>query len=232
MPPVGFFAAATSTFTSATGALTVLVPSSTRPNDVLLAIVVVPNASTLAAPAGWSELVALAGSITNTMHVFRRVATVDEPSQHVFQCSIAATPDPLAVLLLYRGLDTAAPLVASARAEVAVAGTAFAAPSVTLVNYSDLTLLAYYGTHNPPGTFTPAAGTTQRAYIAASAQGSLMIADFLQEAVGATPTETATESVASTGFAATIAVQALPTLTAPSVVPDVPGAIGFVTVGV
>ena len=232
MPPVGFFAAQPSTFASSSGQLTLLVPSATRPLDVLLALVVVPNASSLAAPAGWTELASLAGSVTYTLHVFRRVAAYDEPAQHVFQCSVGASPDPVALLLLYRGLDASAALIATARTEVSSSGTAFPAPSVTLVNYSDLVLLAYYGTKNPPGTFTPAAGTTQRGYVAGSAQGSLMVADYLQEAIGATPTESATESGASTGFAATIAVQATPVQVAPSIVPDVPGAIGFVTVGV
>lgn len=232
MPPVGFIAAATSSFASSSGALTLLTPGATRSLDVLLAIVVVPNASSLAAPAGWTDLGSLAGSVTYTLHVYRRIAVIDEPAQHVFQCSVGASPDPLAALLLYRGLAPGAALVASARTEISSSGTAFAAPSIPLANYSDLALLAYYGTKNPPGTFTPAGGTTQRAYVAGSAQGSLMIADYLQETVGGTPVETATESGASTGFAASIAVAALPTLVAPSIVPDVPGAIGFVTVGV
>lgn len=232
MPPVGFFASQTSTFDSASGNLTLLVPSATRPLDVLLAVVVVLDGASVVAPDGWTLLGELTGSVRYDCYVFRRQAADNEPAQHTFQCPAGTAPDPLAVLLLYRGLDPGAELVASARAEVVVAGTAFGAPSITLGHYSDLTLLAYYGAANPPGTFAAAAGTTQRAYIAGSTQGSLMVADFLQEAVGPTPVESATSSVATTGFAAAIAVQAQPTLPAPAVVPDIPGAIGFVTVGV
>ena len=115
MPPAGFFAASTSTFVSGTGALTLLVPSSTRPLDVLYAIIVAPNASPVATPSGWSLLATLAGSVTYTAYVYRRAAAVDEPAQHVFACSIGASPDPVGALLLYRGLDASAALIATAR---------------------------------------------------------------------------------------------------------------------
>jgi len=237
MPPVGFWAEVTSSYDSASGALTFLTPSAVRANDVLLAALVVANtAGAPTPPDGWSLLSTLAGGagVAFTTYLYRRIASDEEPAQHVFGCGIATSPDPLGVFLLYRGLDAGAAVVDAQIATTNPGSANHAAASVTLVHYSDLVLLVYFDTTSPSSTMTPAAGTTQRAYLAGGDGNgaAIMVADVLPQAVGATGTKTAVASTAGLATGAAFALQAVPTLSAPSVVPDIQGAIGFVTVGV
>jgi len=236
MPPAYFIAAAGATPSiGGTGAtrLTVLLPSTVQPGDTLLFVVAANDLATgdvasSSLPAGWSVLGRLA-TATRVANVLRRIATDTEPPSHTI-ATVGTTGLTIAaggVLLVYRGLDAGAARVDGGAVGVAAA-TAFACPSLTLAAYSDL----YLGIAMTPAeaTFAPPAGTTER--FEASLNVELEVFELLQEATGATGPQTATASSAVSGFAAAIALRTLPPLPAPAITPDIPGAIGFVTVGV
>jgi hypothetical protein len=235
MPPVGYFASATSTYDVMAGTCTLLTPSAVRTNDVLLALLAAPTTSTITPPAGWVEIASVpaSGPVPVSMTLYRRIAAAAEPAQHVFAGTPGVTPHVLGILLLYRGLDRGAAIVDNQSIDVNPGNTAYPAPSITLQTYSDLALFVYFNQAATPPDWTPAAGTTARATNkASSGTGSLFVADQLVEAVGPTGTRTATASQSGIGHAAAFALKAEPTLPAPSIVPDVAGAIGLPTVGV
>lgn len=233
MPPVGFFGATTSAYTSASGLITVAVPSLAEAGDVLLVAIVTPSGGgSIQAPIGWA-LIAFGSTGTTLQLLFRHVVTDEEPAAWTFPGAPSLSPQPLAVLLLYRGLDPSASIVATAGTNISVASTSFGAPAVTLAHYSDLGLLLY-ASNDTAGTetFTMPSGATQRAIVHGSSGGTLCVADYEQDTTGTTGTKTATASSAQTGTATNIALQAAATIGAPFVIPDVPGAIGLPTVGV
>lgn len=238
MPPVGFFQAANSKYAS--GSLTFLTPSDTESGDVLYAFIVQPGSGgTFALAPGWTlvDQINEASGFASVIYVCRHVAPDTEPASHVFQISSSSLP-PLGLLLLYRGFDSAASLVDAQVNAFSGSSTSFVAPSATTTTYSDLGVLLYYA-NDVAGTttFTMPSGTTQRAIVegisgdGGAGGGSLAAADYAT-AAGATGTKTATASVAGIGIAANFAIKAVPTVGAPYVIPDVPGAIGLPTVGV
>lgn len=237
MPPVGFWASSSGVYAGAN--LTFLVPTAAREQDVLLIAFVVPSSSNPVAPAGWDLLAAdaVGGSVLMATYLFRHAVVAGDPAQVVINVGASLSPQPLGMMLLYRSIDLAAAIVDHNKALIGSAATAFPAPSLTLVTYSDLDVLMYYAKDAAgTATFTMPAGANQRGPTlhgpGGSGGGSLAVADILKEAVGATGTEQATCSTAQTGMASAYAVKALPTLVAPSVVPDIQGAIGLPAVGV
>jgi len=238
MPPVGFFASSVGTYSSANGTEIFLTPAAARPNDVLLAAIVAPSSSPMVAPSGWSLMAsdAAGAPVSMTTYLFRRTVAQTEPAQHSFGVGLGLGPQPVGLLMAWHSVDNGAAIVAHGLALVSPTSTAFPAPSIVLAHYSDLTLLVYYaesGAGLTP-TFVLPAGATQlgATVYAASGGGTLVVAQYLKEAVGATGALSATCSATNTGLAAQYGVQAYPTLLAPSVIPDIPGAIGFPTIGV
>lgn len=238
MPPAAFIAAVAATFpVSGTTGISVLVPSTTKPGDTLL--VVVPGTSSAAGdvdvaslPAGWSVIGRFVSAGNKIVNVARRIATDAEPPSHLIP-TVAAANNVGGVLLVYRGLDAGAALVAGGIADV-TASTNFGCPSLALTSYSDLYLgIAFVSSASV--AVTAPAGTTERFDAAEAPPGftdQLEVFELLQEATGATGTKTATTAAAQTGLAAALLLAAVPPRLAPSITPDVPGAIGLVTVGV
>ena len=242
MPPAAFIAAATCSFSTepATGNLviTFLTPPTTAPGDTLL-IAAVSNDATDGAvdasklPSGWS-IVATHTTITAQIAtLLRRLATDTEPPSHAITFAGLAVAG--GALLVYRGLDRGAAVVDGNIADVNVS-TAFACPSLTLTTYSDL-YLGIAWVNGATVAVTAPAGTTKRLDVAQSetpigASCELAIFELLAEAVGSTGTQTAHIVAPHIGIAAAVALRALPPLPAPAITPDIPGAIGFVTVGV
>jgi hypothetical protein len=236
MPPAAFIAAAGATLSiGSTGAtsLTALVPTTVQPRDSLLFVIAASDLATgdvapTTLPAGWSVLGRFA-TTTRVVNVLRRIATDTEPPSHTI-ATVGTTGAGIAVggvLLVYRGLDSGAPRVDGGIVDV-TASTAFPCPSLTLAVYSDLYLGIAMNT--TVATFAPPSGATER--FEAVTNVELEVFELLREATGATGTQTATASGAVSGLAAAIALKTLPPLPAPAITPDVPGAIGFVTVGV
>ena len=241
MPPATFVGA--SAVVASRGAtITLSTPSNVQPRDTLLCFVWSgeTNDSTLTTtvlPNGWSLLstqLNLSG-FRNAAWLLRREVTDAEPATHTFNEISTGGGFPLvAVIVTYRGLNNSAPLVgADGVSNVAAAPTTqFVCPSQTLTTYSDLYL--GFATDHSAGTSTVPAAATERVDARASTDGlpHLVAFDLLAESTGATGTQIATLSTSNFGAAVSYALATLPVLPAPAITPDVPGAIGFVTVGV
>lgn len=233
MPPIGFIAGAAAT--AAGGAFTFAVPSSASPGDVLIAIVATTDTST-ALSLTTSDFDVLAHLEKNPpatgrgqVWILRHVVIDGDVAQLVATPSIAPT-NGAAAILLFRGIDPGAELVAGDTSNV-VGSKNFVCPSEVLASYSD----AYLGIAFAEAAvaITPPAGAAELADVA-GVFGACELEVFmvLPEAVGVCGTKTATTGANQSGIAAAALVAAQPVLVAPSITPDIPGAIGFVTVGV
>lgn len=237
MPPASFVAAVAATFpVSGTTGISVVVPSTTKPGDTLL--VLVPGTSgsvdvdVAQLPAGWSVI---GRFLTGSLKVFtavRRIATDTEPPSHLLRTT-GVNNNVGGVLLVYRGLDPNAALIAGGVNEI-TASTNFNCPSLALTSYSDLYLGCVFVT-SAAVAVTPPAGTTERFDAAQSPPtftDQLEVFEFLFNTTGATGTKTATTAGAQTGLAASILLATTPARVAQVIVPDVAGAIGLTRIGV
>jgi hypothetical protein len=241
MPPAAFIAAATCSFstspTTGNAVLTFLTPATTKPGDTLLIAVMSIDSTdgavdTSRMPSGWS-VVATYGptQLGQIATVVRRLATDTEPPSHAV--ALAGLAIAGGALLVYRGLDGGAAVVDGGIADVDIS-PAFPCPSLTLTTYSDLYVgIAWVSNGSVP--VTPPSGTTERLDVAQAPFGApceLAAFELLKEATGPTGAQTATTIPLHSGIAAAVALKTLPPFPAPAITADIPGAIGFVTVGV
>jgi hypothetical protein len=211
------------------------VPLAAKVGDSFIAIVAVSDRSTVlglaASQPDFDVLATLettpAASSAGQVFVLRHVIEDGEPTLEVV---LSATPTTFGgVALLYRDLEPEAAAIEASIVDIA-ASADFDSPSLTLTRYSDIYLGIAFAT-TAAVTFTPPVKTSERADFT-SGSDTLTVFELLAEATGATGTKTAVASSAQSGMAASILLRVRPTPKAPSVVADVPGAIGLVTVGV
>ena len=241
MPPATFIVAAAPSFSNDPGSghvvMTFLTPAATKPGDAL--IILVPAASLALGGidpaklgAGWTVIGTTAAASGLALSIVRRVATDTEPPSHAV--TVLDTPTTIAgALLVYRGLDNGAALIAVSAVDVGV-NTSFPCPSRTLVAYSDLYLGIAFTSATGAAVFTAPAGTTERFNLTEvfTSTVQLQVFELLKESTGATGAQQTTAAASETGLAASLLLATLPAQLAPSITPDIPGAIGFVTVGV
>jgi hypothetical protein len=233
VPPVGFIAS--SPAAAVGNEFAFATPAAANQGDVLIAIIATTDNSTVLSVTS-TDFETLAhleiappASGRGQIWVLRHVVVDGDVAQLVATAS--ATPTKGAgVMLLFRGLDPFAALVAGDTSNV-VGATNFACPSGVLAAYSDMYLgIAFV---EASVDVTPPAGTTELADVAGVFGAcELEVFQLLAEAVGATGTKTATTAAAQSGMAAAALLAAQAVQVAPSITPDIPGAIGFVTVGV
>lgn len=236
MPPVVFVASAGAA-SSASGGRSIAVantPALAQPGDTLLFVIAASDPTTglvdtALLPSGWEVATALTGG-ASAFTICRRIVTAAEPATHTITC--AGSPAMVAALLCYRGLDTSS-AVAGSLTSITTA-TAFVCPTRTTAAYSDMYIGVVFAITAP--TFLPPAGTNTRLNATLVYNGSqsmkLVIFDLVTEQVGLTGTKTATASSSTTGFASSVLVVSTPPPTLQAIVADVPGAIGFVDIGV
>jgi hypothetical protein len=228
--PAAFIAAAEATYAAGPLTFTILTPPATKVGDSMIALIGTDSAtSTIASsPAGWTTL-ATYTTAARRFFVLRKPATDEEPASHVFTMSSAV--DQQAVMLVYRGLDTNFGVIEGSATQITTS-TSFICPSRTLVAYSDLYLGIAFVSSAAVAVTNPG-GTTERHDATDGAIAtSLEVFELLPEATGATGTKTATTAATQSGLAVSILLSVLPPVPAQSLVPDVPGAIGFTSVGV
>jgi len=239
--PAAFIASAAVTYssdpTSGATLLTALVPTATQEGDTLL--FAVPSISSKNGdldvthlPPGWVIVARFVSPGSAIINIARRTATDLEPPAHTMQLKSAVTAG--GALLVYRGLDVgaAAPLGGGI---VDVSSSAnFDCPSLVLTSYSDL-YLGFAFVASTSVQVTSPAGTVERfqaAQFPLDIPLRFEIFELLREATGATGTQTAVAAFSVIGLAASVLLKSTPPHVAPSITPDIPGALGFVTVGV
>lgn len=193
--------------------ITAETPSGTAEGDTLLLLVAADrealDASLAVLPDGWSVASVLT-TFGQILNVLRRTATDEEPEGHEITLPFVDDVQVGSVLVAYRGLDTGAPLVDSAIANVS-SSTSFPCPSLTLTEASQLYLGVAFST-TPIGDVTPPAGATERIDASQDTlnaeESELEVFEFFHGAVGATGAKTATTAAAQSGFAASILLAA------------------------
>ena len=228
MPPAAFIGQTTAALAVATVQLTP--PAATKPGDTLLAVIACDPANrnfNATANAGWELVTSWNGATARTI-VARWIAAESDPP--VLGLVLDGAPVWIqAALIAYRGLDTNAAPVGVGSSDIA-ASTNFVCPSRTLAAYSDLYLgIAVVAT--TPIAVTPPAGCTER-HETVGANATLEVFDFFAEAVGATGTKTATVGANRSGNATSVALATPAPPVAPTITPDVPGALGLTSIGV
>jgi hypothetical protein len=236
MPPIGLWGSSNGVYPG-TG-VTFPVPTTARPLDVLLVVLVVPTGSALVLPAGWASMASddAGAPVNETVHLLRHVVADGDPAQVVFTVSAALSPQPLGLMLAYRSLDASRGVLDRDVEPISPASTTFAIGTV-FSSFSDLWLLIFYA-KDPAGTatFTLPAGIVPRGaalqVLGGSGGGALAVAEFLQAPSGQTGAKTATCSSSQTGIAVGYLLAATATPQAQVLVPDIAGAIGLPQVGV
>lgn len=227
MPPAAFIAVTAGV--QAIDRVAFTTPSAVKTRDTLLAIIasIDPDeAQVVDMPEGWEQLAEfplLNGIIT----ILRREVVDEEPPTH--EVALVADPFVVAALIAYRGLDANSPML-EATATAINASTNFVCPSRTLTTYSELYLGLVFVSASV--AITHPAGTTERYDANGAGPSRLQIFELLPELVGATGTKTSTVAAPQSGVAASALFKVQATPLVQSLVPDVPGAIGFVEVGV
>lgn len=231
MPPISFVGASTATQTPiGNGPVVATTPSLVKRGDLLLFVIAQnDNTNTVPAPpAGWT-LFASQGDTNGRVLIHWRIVTDDEAPSHALQLA-NGTLRCAAVLLAYRAAADRA-VVLSGGGNV-TATTQFTCPSLNVVQHSELYLGVCQCTTAAVAITSPG-GTTQRhSANGTGTDNSILVFDTLPEAIGASGTKTATTAAAQSGIAMAFLVRAQPAVAAPELVPDIPGAIGFVEIGV
>ncbi|HZT91881.1 MAG TPA: hypothetical protein VFA05_07575 [Gaiellaceae bacterium] len=122
--------------------LSLAVPGTTQPGDVLVAVIDIQYQPTIAAPAGWQLVRQDVNTSGNHLvqAAFVHTAGVSEPASYTW--SFSASHGAIGGMIDYTGVDTSSPVEASAGA-LTVNQLSIAAPSVTTTAAGSLELAAF-----------------------------------------------------------------------------------------
>ena len=181
-------------------------PSGTLAGDVMLASLDVRGTSTVTAPAGWTLVRTDTFTSSLRMHVYWRLATGSDPATWTWTFSGSRLA--VGVIHAYSGVNTTTPIDASGGQAAASSSTTATAPSITTTVAN--TMLVSFFANMSNSTWTPPAGFVERADLigtSSSQTTSMMSADVLRPAVGATGTAVATATMSSGNAAQLIALR-------------------------
>jgi MSHA biogenesis protein MshQ len=136
-----------------TQALTIARPAGVALNDVLIASVgVTPSTATITAPAGWTLVRRIdnAGPTSNSLAVYRKVATAAELASYVW--NLSGVNYGVGGVQAFFGVDTANPINAEA-GQATASGRDHATPSITTTVANTLLVGSY--TYASSQTWTP-----------------------------------------------------------------------------
>jgi hypothetical protein len=195
--------AASSAATTGGGAVSLAItkPTGVGSGNVMIAVLTATGSGALTPPAGWTVIQDTTQGAAIRQITYYRVAGSSEPASYSW--SLGSTRQASGGIIAYSGVNTAAPIDASASASAA-SGNA-GASSVTTSAANDKVIVA--SGFNINTTVTAPAGTTQR-YTMSSPSTTGEAADFTQASAGATGTKTATPANSSAAWIAqTIALR-------------------------
>lgn len=197
------FRAVESLAQTAATSVTVTVPSSCQPGDLVLAAILVAGGSgvTITPPSGWQSVTAINDGTAARLEVFRHRFT-DETiltPEFTFSGSAACVTQVAA----YGGVDHLLPIDISG-AQANASSTSAVAPSVTTTK-TNAHLVAFWGAATGARTATPPASWTERADTQGAAL-ALSVADLVQTTPAASGTKTATLSGAATNIGTLLAL--------------------------
>src|SRR4051812_38111617 len=222
----------TSTTTQNGGASTSIamtVPSGVAVGDLLMASSNASGTGAITAPAGWTQLVAGAGTgYYGTLHY--RVATAADAAGASYTWTLGSTRKATGSMISYVGVNTG---LIGAPAANAGSGTTATYNSVTTAVANSMVVL--FGSAFNGGatvTLSTPAGTTSRTNFGTSGGGSQVrsfSSDFTQAAAGATGSKTSTVAPSSAWGAVMLALRPGTGTLAFDVAPDTTGTIPGLT---
>jgi Bacterial Ig domain/Calcineurin-like phosphoesterase len=192
-PPGVTFRSASSAQNPTATTLTINRPAQTVAGDVMLAGLGIRGAPAVTPPAGWTLIRRDQAGTYTTQALYYRVVTPSEPASYTwtFSTSVPAAGG----ISAYQGVNTAAPVNASAGAGQNSTTLSIVAPSVTTtVAAAQVVGFFSIGGNN---SITPPAGLTERSEASSTAGSNHVTAetsDFTQPTPGATGPRTATAS--------------------------------------
>lgn len=228
MPPASFVGKATGSNVGAT--FSFVAPAQTQPGDEYVMIVASSGIGTFElddpvnAEIDWLD----AANVVNAeLFVVRRRAEEGDPPTISIKAD-AAPAWALSVLFVYRQLRDVASVGMSG--SQITASVNFPCPSRVLAEYSDLYLGIVAVTTAATLVLRPA--NTTKLHEEQTGGRTLAVFELLAETGGATGAVLAATGAPQSGGTASVALAVVAPLVALTLVPDVPGAIGFVEVGV
>ncbi len=141
-------------------AISIVAPTGTVENDVLIAALgVQPSTATITAPAGWTleRRVDNASATTNSLAVYRKLASASEPATYTW--TITGATFAVGGIQGFYNVDTANPVDVSGAGQATASGTAHATSTVntTVAN----TILVTNHTFASSRSWTPPTGMTE-----------------------------------------------------------------------
>src|SRR2546423_31250 len=144
----------------ASGSLVLPRPAGTSPGDVLVAGVAEHEVGAATPPSGWKLIRQDKADHDVWLWLYYRVAGPSEPSRYVWKVGDSAANG---AVLVYRQVDTADPVVASAGHAAAGGSPAIVVPSMQLGSTSPTRLVMFTTVEGPtPNPISPPAGFSER----------------------------------------------------------------------
>ncbi len=229
MPPVSFIGKATATITGTSHAF--VLPVRSQPGDTQLAIVGQSGDFALSGTT-WEQVAKFTHAATGTtVIVARRAMAAGEETVPALVVSAAPAGWKDSQLLVYRQLAIESATLGASKVDVS-GSTSFPCPGRALTTYADLAIGIVVVTSAQVAVSPTTPASLVERYETQHDGKTIAAYDYLAEAVGTTADLVTTAASSQSGMAGSIALLASPVLVAPRLVPDVPGAIGFVGIGV
>ena len=193
---------------NSSSAITFTVPAAAQANDIMLVQVSARQTSKagarpIVAPAGWASVnLRDAGNNAFRQEIFWRARVAGGPA--TFSFTTPAYGDQISgVMVVYRGVNVTTPIIAN-NGQVNAASTSITAPSINTTGFSNVMLVAFFGTAQGNATITAPGSMTNRGQSATGAGPNGVVssvADELQPTGGVTGTRiaTATNSAVNIG---------------------------------
>ncbi len=189
--------------------LTILKPAGMAVNDLMIAVLAQrgQNANPVATSAGWTRINGTNDGGTLGVDAYWKLATAAEPASYTWAMTLNARIS--GTISVFRGVNTATPVLASGTQVNAVASTTYTAPSISTGVVTNAMLIAIYARTNAAGAISAATGMTQINSLSSGGGAVGLVAGssyLIQAAAGATGTKLSTGNTSNTSLGMLVAL--------------------------
>jgi hypothetical protein len=200
------------TAAASAASLTIARPAGMAVNDLMIAVLAQrgQNANPVATSAGWTRINGANNGGTLGVDAYWKLATAAEPASYTWAMTRNARIS--GTIYVFRGVDTAAPVVSSGVQVNAVASTTYTAPSISTGIVTNTMLVAVYARTNAAGAISAATGMTLINSRSSGGAAAGLVAGSsraLQAAAGFTGAKLSTANTSSASLGMLIALRPL-----------------------